>query len=265
MTLQELQTEMAFTLQAPLFDELEKQNPILQYMRTEVHGYMHSIIKPGDKILELNAGTGIDAVTFAEWECDVLATDLSEGMLSELDLKKQKSSFGNRIETRQLSFNDLSSIEEKRFNHVFSNFGGLNCADNLEEVVEQIKLMLLRNGYATLVIMPPVSPLEMMTFFKGNKNAFRRFKKKGVDSKVENIHFKTFYYSVKDLKGYFGKNYRCNHLQSLGLFVPPPHADHFVKRNLKLFGLMKNFDKTFGRFPLLRNIGDHFIISFQKL
>lgn len=264
MTLQESLAAEAFGLQAPLFDEIEKQNPVLQYMRAEVHAYMGTIAKPEDRILELNAGTGIDALTFASWGCHVFATDISPGMLNVLDSKKQKFPFGNRIETRQISFNNLSSLTGQKFNHVFSNFGGLNCAENIATVVNQINLLLVTGGYATLIIMPPVSPVEIATILKGNKNAFRRFKKNGIDSRVENVHFKTYYYSPGTVKSYFGKNYRLRHLQSLGLMMPPPHADHFVKEHLKLFGAMKSLDRFLGKFPLLRNFGDHYIISLQK-
>jgi ubiquinone/menaquinone biosynthesis C-methylase UbiE len=265
MTLQESQAADAFSLQALSFDEIEKHNPVLQYMRAEVRAYMRTIVEPGDRILELNAGTGIDALTFAHWGCHVFATDISEGMLNVLNSKKQKVFYGYKIETRQLSFNNLSSLAGKKFNHVFSNFGGLNCAEKLESVVGQINLLLLSGGYATLVIMPPISPIEIVTILKGNKNAFRRFKKNGIDSKVENRHFKTYYYSANTVKAYFGKKYKRRYLQSLGLLVPPPHADHFVKKHLKLFEAMKSFDRTLGKFPLFRNVGDHFIISLQKI
>lgn len=264
MTLQESQAAEAFSLQAPLFDEIENHNPILQYMRAEVHAYMRTIIKAGDRILELNAGTGIDALTFAGWGCHVFATDISLGMLDVLDSKKQKSPVGSRIETQQLSFNNLSSLNGRKFNHVFSNFGGLNCAENLEAIAEQINSVLLPGGYVTLVIMPPVSPVEMATILKGSKNAFRRVRKKGIDSKVGPIHFKTYYYPAGAVKKYFGKKFTCTYLQSLGLLSPPPHADQFVKKHLKLFEVMKTFDRQFGKLPLLRNFGDHYIISLQK-
>ena len=56
----------AFSKQSSSFDEIEDQNEILKWMRVQIHNHCMRFYKVGDEILELNCGTGIDAVFFAD-------------------------------------------------------------------------------------------------------------------------------------------------------------------------------------------------------
>ena len=73
------QAAAAFNKQAVLFDELYSANTIIQYKRKRVRDHVDKFI-PHCKILELNAGTGEDAVYFAQHGHDVHATDISQPM-----------------------------------------------------------------------------------------------------------------------------------------------------------------------------------------
>ncbi|MEJ0029488.1 MAG: class I SAM-dependent methyltransferase [Bacteroidota bacterium] len=97
-------------------------------------------MKDNCRMLELNSGTGIDATYFTSKGHSVLATDLSDGMISELKRKK--------IETRQLSYENVNQINEQ-FDYIFSNFGGLNCIDDLGKVTKHLPALLKPRGYVT--------------------------------------------------------------------------------------------------------------------
>ena len=58
-------------------------------MREQVYAHVNNYLKPGSSILELNAGTGIDAVHFASLGHRVHATDLSSGMIKQIRDKMQ--------------------------------------------------------------------------------------------------------------------------------------------------------------------------------
>ena len=63
----EQEASIAFSAQAPLFDELYQHNPIIQYKRERVRKHLNQYLKRGSSILELNAGTGEDAIYFAQF------------------------------------------------------------------------------------------------------------------------------------------------------------------------------------------------------
>ena len=50
--------EKAFSKQSGIFDEIYSSNIIIQYKRQRVRDHLQLFLKPGSKILELNAGTG---------------------------------------------------------------------------------------------------------------------------------------------------------------------------------------------------------------
>lgn len=272
----------AFSKQSSVFDSLEEKNEILQWMRAEVHTHCLHHFKPGDQVLELNCGTGIDAIFFAEHGMHVHATDLSEAMLDELRNKIAKKKLSDKISVQQCSFTDISVAVvagketmlhaersrrvagQKKFNHIFSDFGGLNCVQDIEQVISQFKNLLQPDGTVTLVIMPPVCPWEILLAIKGNfKTAFRRFKKNGADSNVEGIHFKTYYFSPSRIINAFGNDYRKLSLKGLGCFTPPPYLEKFPKQFPRLFKFLTRLDKNLAaRFPFNR-CADHFILTMQ--
>ena len=103
-------------------------------MRKQVYEHVNNFLKAQSKILELNAGTGIDALYFIGHGHRVHATDLSDGMIRELKKKVGNYDLGDKLTIQQLSFTHLDEINENAFDFVFSNFGGLNCEDELNNV-----------------------------------------------------------------------------------------------------------------------------------
>src|SRR5437868_2241942 len=120
------QVNEAFSKQSDHFDNDDLLNPILQEWRKRIYAYIDHFIKPNSKILELNAGTGIDSVRFVEMGHTVHATDISEGMISKLNERVISYSLSRSITVQRISFDQLDKIDGK-FDYVFSNFGGLNC------------------------------------------------------------------------------------------------------------------------------------------
>ena len=145
---------LAFSKQAIHFDADDSANPVLQSWRKQIYGHVEGFLKPGDRILELNAGTGIDAFHFAGQGYSVLATDLSTGMVEEIERKLSKSLMP-QLTWKQISFENLDQLGLVRFDYVFSNFGGLNCIRDLSLVTLHLSKILNAGAYLTWVVMPP--------------------------------------------------------------------------------------------------------------
>jgi ubiquinone/menaquinone biosynthesis C-methylase UbiE len=183
----------AFSKQSVIFDALYKENKLSEYLRSIVRNELLAQLKPNSSILELNCGTGMDAVYFAEKGHTVLATDNALGMLEQLDKKINEKGIKGDIKTLHCSFHNLHKIKNKNFDHIVSNFGGLNCTDNLEDVLQQLSPLLNENGKVTLVIMPKICPWELIMSLKGKfKTAFRRFKKH-TPAHIEGVSFLCYY------------------------------------------------------------------------
>jgi ubiquinone/menaquinone biosynthesis C-methylase UbiE len=258
------EAEEAFSRQSTSYDLLEEENQILKWMRRQVRNHILSFLKPGDKILEINAGTGIDAVFFAERGYDVYVTDISRGMIEQLNGKVRRLNLSERIKVQQCSFTELNKINSGPFDYIFSNFGGLNCLANLEDVIKFLPLLLNPKGRITLVIMPEICPWEIALILRGQwKTAIRRLKKNGTSAHIEGIYFKSFYHSPDEVTKALGKGYRKLKLEGLGSFTPPPYMKNFPLKYPRIFKFLNRLDEKYsGLFPLNR-WADHFILTSE--
>src|ERR1700753_1802911 len=91
----------AFTKQSYHYDKDDEENAILQWMRKVGRGHVLKFLKEEGKILELNAGTGLDALYFGKKGYSVHATDLAEGMVREVEQKIKKNNLGQKMTYQQ--------------------------------------------------------------------------------------------------------------------------------------------------------------------
>lgn len=249
----------AFSRQAPLFDAIDRDNAIIQWMRQRVYRHVEALLEPGSRILELNAGTGIDALHFAKQGHTVHATEIAEGMLEQL--RKKASEFPN-ITIQACDFTRLDEVHDGPFDLVFSNFGGLNCIPNLQQITRHIPGLLQPGRLVTWVLMPRICPWEMAHALKGNfRLAFRRFRSGGTAASVEGRPFRCYYFSRREVLRALGRDFRLVGQEHLGLFVPPPYHGRFPGRWPKLYRTLQRMDEAMRAWPLLRSWGDHIIVT----
>jgi len=254
----------AFSRQSEVFDDLYEENKLSEYLRARFREEILSQLKPGAAILELNCGTGMDALFFAEKGFKILATDNAPGMLEKLDQKIAFKNMKEEITTLRCSFNDIRTIQNKKFDHIISNFGGLNCTNRLDQVLEQFSELLNPGGKATLMIMPRVCPWELLMLFKGDfKTAFRRFKK-GTPAHIEGTHFLCYYYNPAYITKVLQTDFKRKTLKGVFITVPPEFYANFVERYPKLFSFLRKIDAAIcGWFPFTYCC-DHYIITLEK-
>jgi ubiquinone/menaquinone biosynthesis C-methylase UbiE len=256
----------AFSAQAPYFDSYEKNNVILQWMRLQVYNHVEEFLSPADTIFELNAGTGIDAVHFARKGHSVFAIDIAEGMLKELEQKIHSFHLEEKIRFACCSFTQLETIPEYRFDHIFSNFGGLNCLADLRLVTEQLPRFLKTGAMVTFVIMPRVCPWELLHFITGNSRlAFRRFSKNGTIAHIEGHQFLTYYHSPRDVSRSFDSKFKLVKLRGLASFSPPPYMADFAEHHPRVYNVLTGLDERYSTLPPLNRWADHFIITLQYI
>lgn len=257
---------LAFTKQSDIYDEYESTNKVLYWMRQQVYQVALKHLKAGDKILELNSGTGTDAIFFAKNGFDVVATDLSDGMIEKIRNKILRENLSDKIRVMQCSFTELEKLHSEKFDFIFSNFGGLNCVDDLSEVTKHFLNLLNNGGRIMFVIMPPFCPWEFVQILKGKiKFALRRFNKSGTDSNVEGVQFKTFYFSAKNFKDSLNENFRIIHRQGLAVFTPVPQMEKFQKKFPQLLKFLNRIDEKLSLHFPFNLIGDHLILVAEYI
>jgi ubiquinone/menaquinone biosynthesis C-methylase UbiE len=251
----------AFSKQAAHYDRDDQSNVVLQDLRKQIYKHVDRFLVPGSRILELNAGTGIDAVRFVKARHFVHATDLSDGMIEQLK-RKQALPGMERLTVQQLSYHQLEKVEGYNFDMVFSNFGGLNCTDDLADIGEKLPALLKPAGFVTLVVMPVVSAWEIATVVKGNQHAFRRWKKDGTIANLEGEKFRTWYHPLSSIRKSL-KRFELLKVEGVAALSPPPYKSNFPDRYPRIYKALRIADAVAGaRFPFNR-WADHIVATFQ--
>ncbi|MCX6170765.1 MAG: class I SAM-dependent methyltransferase [Ignavibacteriales bacterium] len=254
----------AFSRQSEIFDSYEKGNEILRWMRSVTHEHLARHLKKNDKILELNSGTGLDAVYLAKKGYKIHCTDISIGMLEKLKQKIENQKLGNLISYQLLSFTDLDKLEKNNYDYIFSNFGGLNCVNDLSAVFANFGKILKPGGKVTLVIIPPVCPWELLLALKGNfKTSFRRLHNAGVAANVEGVKFTTYYHSVRKTVKSLGNEFSIIEVQGLASISPPPYMINFPKKYPRFYNLLTRIENKLSHTFPFNHWADHFIITAE--
>ncbi len=235
-------------------------------MRGIVHYVYLKYLKKGDSILELNAGTGIDAMFLAERGMKVLATDISEEMINAIKAKVKRQKAEKEIRTEVKQFGEIDTIEETGFDAVVSNFGGLNCINDFSKLSAAVADKLKPNGLFIAVVMNKVVPWEIFYYLLKLKptEAFRRFEKNGIMAELNGGKVLTYYFTPGDFSKRYSDNFVTEKIYALGYFTPPPYLSGIYLRVKPLVKLWMKLDEIIkGIFPFSR-LGDHFIIVFRK-
>ena len=257
----------AFTVQSDLFDGLYSNDTIIRYKRKRVRDHINEHLTAGSSILELNAGTGEDAIYFANQGCNVHATDISVGMLDTLKRKTLINGLEKKISSERCSFTALETLQERGpYDIVFSNFAGLNCTEHLNKVLRQLPGLVKPRGLITLVILPKFCLWESLLFLKGKwKTAFRRFfSSKGAISHIEGNYFKCWYYNPSYISSALRESFEPVTVEGLCTIVPPSYITQFAEKYPKSYSwLVQQENRLKGKWPW-KFIGDYYIITLRK-
>jgi len=256
----------AFDAIAETYDQDFGQNPIGSLMRHRVWEACLNVFKPGDSILELNAGTGIDALFLAEHGIHVHAVDSSPGMISRLEQKVSRPGLRGRISFQILENEHLAEIHEKLFDGALSNFGGLNCVEDLSAVASALSRLLRPGARFIACFLNKFCLLEIAAFARRGKfrSAFRRWGKGGLKANVGGREVWVQYPSVRELYRLFSPYFELEALEGLGVVLPPTWASARVAGSGRSLRFLSNLDRRIGRLRFLNSLGDHVLLQLRR-
>ena len=220
------------------------------------------------KILEINCGTGEDAIMMARSGHQVIATDASPAMIG----KAMDKANGLGIDSAKLQFivcpfEEISrKFEGQKFDLIFSDFGGLNCInkDALKSLCHDLRNLTGENGKLFLVLLGKYCLWEIAHYSLRGKfsTAFRRLKRK-VNFSSNGFGIQVYYYSPGNLKKICSPGFSLVKKFPVGLFIPPSYLNgKYATDPVKL----KKFEKREGRYgyAVFANLADHYCAIFNK-
>lgn len=256
----------SFDLAAKEYDQEFTFSNIGKAQRNRVYKYINPILKQSKKlsILELNCGTGADAIYFSNLGHNVIATDISEGMISVAKVK----TYPNNLEFRNQDINTITNQTfNKTFDLIFSNFGGLNCLSKgqLSTFLKISAHLLNKNGKLVMVIMPKQCLWERLYFsLKGNfKKAKRRNTNKSVIANIDGVGVETWYYNPKEIVYLTQVQYALKKVKPIGLVIPPSYLENSILAKKSILNILIGLEKIISG-SFWAKYADHFLIELTK-
>jgi len=259
---------------ADTYDTTFTNTTIGRLQRDRVWTYLRTLLPQEPvSILELNCGTGEDALYMAQLGHKVLATDRSQDMLKVVEAKAADNLLQNLLKVGEMDLADPTAVLEdgdrstqEAYHLVFSNFGGLNCInhDELTVLSNTLKGKLANGSDVVLVIMPRYCLFDLvyrlLHFNIGS--IVDRISKDAIEVDVEGIRVKTYYHSPQAAKKAF-KGYQHIDTKIIGLY--PSYMEKLINKFSFLLHLEDFLVRTFSLLggPFYR-LSDHYLIHLRS-
>jgi SAM-dependent methyltransferase len=254
---------------AETYDEVFTDSPIGRAQRAAVWRALDCRFRPGQHILELNCGTGLDAAHLVERGVKVLACDAAPRMIEVAKRRRNAMGPGTSADLRVLATERIAELEgEGLFDGAFSNFGGLNCVEDLGAVARNLG-RLLRPGATALLCMMGRSAAWEIAWYLGQgkpRKALRRFQRGGAIGRLaEGVTVQVYYPSVRGMARIFAPDFKLVRLKGIGITVPPSYMSKLAQRFPRVLHALAQVDSRVSGLPVLRSLADHILLEFQRV
>ena len=259
-------TRRAFDGAAPTYDTDYEHLHGIRRLRTIIHRrYLH-YFREGQHLLELNCGTGTDAILLARNGIDVQVTDVSYGMIVQAREKVRSAGLEQHVTAQVLSYHDLHQLAGATFDGAYSNMGGLNCSDDLAGIARDLASLVRPGGYFIATVMTNFCFWETMAFAARLqlRNAFRRRRPNGVAARLNGGIVQTYYYAPGTFASAFAPYFDRVESQGLNIFTPPPNSTRAYTAAPALLAALEKVDDKISRLPGLSAMGDHFLMVLRR-
>jgi len=254
---------------AEQYDETFSSSIIGQLQRGAVWKELGKCFRPGDRVLDLGCGTGVDACFLAERGVDVVGCDKSLQMLRVAERRiASLSPTASSVRLRHVPAEEISSLSrDGLFDGALSNFGAVNCIDDVAKLAEDMGSILKPGATLLLCLMGPVCVWETVWYLLHGKpgKAFRRFRRRSVPATLSGGGALDVYYrSVPYMRSKFAPEFRVKSIRGIGVAVPPSYVEVWARRFPGLVRFGANADRYLGSCPGIRGFADHLLLRFER-
>jgi len=263
------ETKQAFDSVAADYDGPRGNNALIQDMRAEMWRWLDRAFVPGYRLLDLGCGTGLDAVRMAHRGHRVVATDWSTEMVARTAARAREESVADRVEAVAIGAHELERLDPGgagTFDGGYSNLGPLNCVPDLSQVARGCARLVKPGGTLVFTVIGRVCPWEMAHYLRRWRWARVkvRFARDVVPVGLNRQTVWTRYYSPREFYRAFQGEFTLVHYRGLCVFAPPPYLTSVRDRHPHGYDRLWRIDRRLAGWPVLRSMGDHFLIVMNR-
>lgn len=259
-----------FDAEADSYDRTFTISQIGIAQRTAIWRELDAAFGRGQRVLEINCGSGVDAIYLAKRGVAVVGCDSSPRMIELARRRAAEAGLQGRVEFRVLATEDIGRLEAGgacRFDGILSNFAGLNCVENLSDVAGNLARLSRPGAKAVLCLFGRVCLWEIIWYLAHARpaKAFRRLRAGGLLAHLPSggtVHVR--YPSVRATTRALAAGFRLRTLKGVGVVVPPSYLEPWARRSPSVLPLLVTADKRLERCPFIRNVADHVLMTFER-
>ncbi len=262
-------TAAAFDSVAETYDGPQGNNQLIHRMREIVWDRVALLLDGPSTLLDIGCGTGIDAQHFAQLGHQVLATDWSEAMVERAAARSVACA--GRIATSRVGAHELHRLRDApgSIDLSYSNFGPLNCVPNLGETARALAALTRPGGHAVFTVIGRYCPWEVAHYARRRRwsRIGVRFSRAVTPVGMNGHTIWTRYFSPREfVREWVGNDsdWVVDHYEALSLFVPPPYIETVSRNHPSLFSALVSIDELTARWPVVRAMGDHFLVVLRR-
>jgi ubiquinone/menaquinone biosynthesis C-methylase UbiE len=250
------------------YDSIFSETVIGRVQRDAVWRELDKNFQPGMRILELNCGTGVDAVHLAARGVHVVACDLSSKMIDAGRRRLGSTGLDAFVDFRVLATEEMDSlVGAAPFDGAFSNFSGLNCVQDISQAARNLARLLKPGAKILLCMVGRFSLWEVAWHLAEGRPALalRSFRRKPTTHISAQGAVLVHYPSVSDMRRMFAPEFRLRRWKGIGVAVPPSCLEPLARRVPGVVGSLAKIDRYISRAPIFRSMGDCVLLQFERL
>jgi len=254
----------AFSRVASQYDREFSALPEVVDLRSRIHRIAQREFPARGRILDIACGTGEDLLILGRQGYSVVGSDVSPGMLQVAGTKCLAQGMDVALVCTRAE--QIGTFRPGSFSAVFSNFGGLNCVEDLAPVFAQCHSLLQPGGVMLLCMINRTCFWELVAYLaKGQPGrALRRWSHSGAYVPVGTTHVLTWYHPVSHIRAMAGRRFRVTGVIGLNVITPPPGWRGFRKRHPRLFTFLQALEARVQEIPPFSRLGDHFVLVLRR-
>lgn len=261
---------------AATYDDDVGGNAIGVRMRQVFRKSLASVFPRSGRLFEIGCGTGTDALWLASRGFEVVATDISEGMVEQVRDKAKAEGLSERVVARKLSARDVGQLADEfgaeSFEGGYCHAGALNMEPEVAGVPASVRELTRAGGHFVCSVINKTSLFEVLFYpaVLRPRKAFRRLgnvvpipisRKPPFNGYVVPTRF----YSPAEMVRLFHESFVLEHLRGLRVLLPPANLTDEYARLLPLFMPLERIEEQFASLPLVRSWGHHSLMTFRRI